>query len=363
MWNRELSQNWNVRRPIGRKFRAIFAQICMAAMCLNAVRIYEEHKPKDAERLSREMRKQGRKSYLLGHGAVVIVPGRLIYATMSYRRYADLSSLKVARRAGELVAQGMSIEQALKTISNEMETQIPLSAASDRLRNTLPEPRDARALGICPPVADTLDLHPSAMRTPLSHSQLKLRTQLSWPHPTDSPARSIPQREGARGERARGVFDTHPCLCYILTAVGDLVRCLKPLGEGLQTERGDCTAFPAFSAPASPECEGVKRLYAIIETGGKQYRVSPGQVVRVEKLNTALGGTVEFDRVLMVAGEDGVHVGKPVVDGAKVTGAVVAHDKAKKIYVFKYKAKKRIRKKTGHRQPFTSVRIDLIMTA
>lgn len=150
MWNRELSENWNVRRPIGRKFRAIFAQICMAAMCLCAVRIYEEHKPKDAERLSREMQKQGRKSYLLGHGAVVIVPGRLIYATMSYRRYADLSSLKVARRAGELVAQGMSIEQAFKIISNETEAQIPLSSVSDRLRNTLLEPRDARALGTCP---------------------------------------------------------------------------------------------------------------------------------------------------------------------------------------------------------------------
>lgn len=104
-------------------------------------------------------------------------------------------------------------------------------------------------------------------------------------------------------------------------------------------------------------------MYAIVETGGKQYRVSPGQVVRVERLNTALGGTVEFDKVLMVVGDDSVQVGKPLVDGARVTGAVVAHDKAKKIYVFKYKAKKRIRKKTGHRQPFTSVRIDSIVTA
>ncbi len=104
-------------------------------------------------------------------------------------------------------------------------------------------------------------------------------------------------------------------------------------------------------------------MYAVIETGGKQYRVSPGQVVRVEKLGTPLGDTVEFDRVLMVAGEDGVQVGKPMVDGAKVIGAVVAHDKAKKIYVFKYKAKKRIRRKTGHRQPFTSVKIDSIVTA
>ena len=104
-------------------------------------------------------------------------------------------------------------------------------------------------------------------------------------------------------------------------------------------------------------------MYAIIETGGKQYRVTPGQVVRVEKLDTELGGTVEFDKVLMVVGDDGVLVGKPVVSGALVTGIVVAHDKAKKIFVFKYKAKKRIRRKTGHRQPFTSIRVDSIMTA
>ena len=121
--NRELSQKWNVRRPIGRKLRAIFAQICMSAMCLNAVRIYEEQKPKDAEKLRSEMERQGQKSYLLGHGAVVIVPGRLIYATMSYKRWVDLSSLKVARRVGELVAQGMSVEEALSLISGEQQEE------------------------------------------------------------------------------------------------------------------------------------------------------------------------------------------------------------------------------------------------
>lgn len=104
-------------------------------------------------------------------------------------------------------------------------------------------------------------------------------------------------------------------------------------------------------------------MYAIIETGGKQYRVAPGQVVRVEKLDVEVGGTVDFDKVLFINNDGVVSVGKPTISGASVRGAVLAQDKAKKIYVFKYKAKKRIRTKTGHRQPFTSVRIDSIVTA
>jgi len=121
--NSELSQKWNVRRPISRKLRAIFAQICMSAMCLNAVRIYKEQKPKDAERLRGEMERQGQKSYLLGHGAVVIVPGRLIYATMSYKWYGELLSLEAARRVGELVVQGMSVEEALSLVSGEQQEE------------------------------------------------------------------------------------------------------------------------------------------------------------------------------------------------------------------------------------------------
>jgi large subunit ribosomal protein L21 len=104
-------------------------------------------------------------------------------------------------------------------------------------------------------------------------------------------------------------------------------------------------------------------VYAIIETGGKQYRVEPEQVVRIEKLDAEVGDSVEFDRVLMVAGDDGIRVGNPVVDGAKVIGAVVEHGKAKKIYVFRYKAKKRVRTKTGHRQPYTAVKIRSIAMA
>jgi len=77
---------------IGRELKAVFVQVCISAMCLNGVRICKEQRPKDAETLRSEMEGQGRKSFLLGRGAVAIVPGRLIYATMSYKRYVDLFS-------------------------------------------------------------------------------------------------------------------------------------------------------------------------------------------------------------------------------------------------------------------------------
>ncbi len=99
-------------------------------------------------------------------------------------------------------------------------------------------------------------------------------------------------------------------------------------------------------------------MYAIIENGNKQYKVSEGDVVKVEKLNAEVGAEVSFN-VLMVAGDDGVKTGKDVA-GAKVTAKVEAQDKFKKIIVFKYKAKKNERKKQGHRQPFTAVRIEKI---
>lgn len=104
-------------------------------------------------------------------------------------------------------------------------------------------------------------------------------------------------------------------------------------------------------------------MYAIMETGGKQYRVTPGQVVRVEKIEAEIGQTVDFDKVLLIVGDDGVSVGKPTIAGASVRASVLAQAKAKKIVVFKYKPKKRIRTKTGHRQPFTSVRIESVVTA
>lgn len=101
-------------------------------------------------------------------------------------------------------------------------------------------------------------------------------------------------------------------------------------------------------------------MYAIIQTGGKQYRVAEGDVVTIEKLEAAEGEMVEFDQVLTVVKDGEVVVGKPVVTGAKVTAKVEAQGKGKKILVFKYKAKSNYRRRQGHRQPFTKVVIEKI---
>ena len=99
-------------------------------------------------------------------------------------------------------------------------------------------------------------------------------------------------------------------------------------------------------------------MYAIIETGGKQYKVEKDQILHVENLNIEEGGEVVFDKVLLVSGDDGaITVGKPYVKGATVKGSGLKNGKSKKIIVFKYKAKKNQRKKKGHRQPFTRVEI------
>jgi len=101
-------------------------------------------------------------------------------------------------------------------------------------------------------------------------------------------------------------------------------------------------------------------MYAIIETGGKQYRVSEGEFIFVEKLEASEEEVVEFDRVLTVVTDGDVVIGKPLVGGAKVTGKVVSHGKGKKIIVFKYKAKSNYRRRQGHRQPYTKVLIEKI---
>jgi len=101
-------------------------------------------------------------------------------------------------------------------------------------------------------------------------------------------------------------------------------------------------------------------MYAVIQTGGKQYRVSEGDVLNVEKLAVEAGENVVFDRVLTVVNDSDVMIGKPLVEGAKVTAKVVEHGKAKKILVFKYKAKANYRKRQGHRQPYTQVEITSI---
>ena len=101
--------------------------------------------------------------------------------------------------------------------------------------------------------------------------------------------------------------------------------------------------------------------YAVIETGGKQYRVQKDDVVAVELLDgVEAGQAVEFGRVLAVNDGSGLKVGKPVVEGVKATAKVLEHGKGKKVIVFKYKPKKNIRKKRGHRQPFTKVEITAI---
>lgn len=99
-------------------------------------------------------------------------------------------------------------------------------------------------------------------------------------------------------------------------------------------------------------------MYAIVENGGKQYKVTEGETLKLEKIAAEVGATVELN-VLMVADENGVKLGADVAS-AKVTATVVAQDKMKKIVVFKYKAKKNERKKQGHRQPFTAVKIEKI---
>lgn len=98
-------------------------------------------------------------------------------------------------------------------------------------------------------------------------------------------------------------------------------------------------------------------MYAIIKTGGKQYRVSEGDVVYIEKLNAQADETVNFDEVIAVGKEDGMVVGAPVVEGAKVVAKVVKNGKGKKIHVFTYRSKKDSKRKIGHRQPYTKVEI------
>jgi len=101
-------------------------------------------------------------------------------------------------------------------------------------------------------------------------------------------------------------------------------------------------------------------MYAVIETGGKQYRVNKGDVIRVEKLTGDVGSEIGFDRILMVGEGDQVKVGTPLLAGASVTGTVIEQDRHKKIVVFKMKRRKNYRKKQGHRQDYTGIRIEKI---
>jgi large subunit ribosomal protein L21 len=102
-------------------------------------------------------------------------------------------------------------------------------------------------------------------------------------------------------------------------------------------------------------------VYAVVETGGKQYRLKVGDVVDVEQMPADLGHTMDLGRVLMISGDNGVKVGAPVVPGAIVRATVVGQVKGEKIIVFKYKPKVRYRRRTGHRQKYTRLSIDEII--
>ncbi len=101
-------------------------------------------------------------------------------------------------------------------------------------------------------------------------------------------------------------------------------------------------------------------MYAVVATGGKQYKVREGQILRVEKIPGDIGASVSFDNVLMYSDGDAVSVGQPELGNVAITGHIVEQGKAKKIIVFKYKRRKRYRRKQGHRQHYTAVKIDSI---
>lgn len=101
-------------------------------------------------------------------------------------------------------------------------------------------------------------------------------------------------------------------------------------------------------------------MYAVIRSGGKQYRVSPGQTIRLEKVGGDVGSKVELGEVLLVENDGNVQVGAPLVANAKIEATVVENDRAKKILIFKKKRKKQYRRTRGHRQDYTAVRIDKI---
>lgn len=103
------------------------------------------------------------------------------------------------------------------------------------------------------------------------------------------------------------------------------------------------------------------KIYALIETGGKQYKVAPGRVIQVERLPVEQGSQVELDKVLLVADEDKILVGNPLVKGAKVVAEALGEEKGEKLIVFKYKPKVRYRRKKGHRQLYTKLAIKQIL--
>jgi len=103
-------------------------------------------------------------------------------------------------------------------------------------------------------------------------------------------------------------------------------------------------------------------MYAVVSSGGKQYKVREGETFRVEKIPGDIGSQVSFDKVLLFSDGENLKIGQPVLDNINVQGKIMEQNKAKKILVFKYKRRKRYRRKQGHRQPYTAIRIDSIGT-
>lgn len=101
-------------------------------------------------------------------------------------------------------------------------------------------------------------------------------------------------------------------------------------------------------------------MNAVVETGGKQYKVTEGSIIKVEKLNANIGDKIVLDKIKTIYNNDSIAIGKPNIDNAKVIAKVLSHEKAKKVIVFKYKAKTGYRRKNGHRQNYTTLKIEKI---
>jgi len=104
-------------------------------------------------------------------------------------------------------------------------------------------------------------------------------------------------------------------------------------------------------------------MYAVVKTGGKQYKIREGEIFRVEKLPGSVGDPVSFDKILLFSDGENLRIGQPLLDDVSVAGHIVEQDKSRKIIVFKFKRRKRYRRKLGHRQPYTAVQIDSIGAA
>ncbi len=103
-------------------------------------------------------------------------------------------------------------------------------------------------------------------------------------------------------------------------------------------------------------------MLAVIKTGGKQHLVSPGDIIKIEKIEAEEGKETVFDQILLLTKEEAVEIGSPLIKGAQVKGKVIEHGKGKKEVIFKYKSKKRYKKKKGHRQPYTKIEITKIIS-